>query len=124
MTRPHHPARPARPARTARTALAVSTLAVLWGWGRGGGSIDLPWVPTWGLRLEFTFDGLGAPYAPLATGVGLPVLVYASSYLPRHLHHQGRPASDALPFYAFVLLFMGARVGLAFAEDLVLLFVF
>ena len=116
-----------RPRLTAAVAVgsaAVSTLAVLWGWARGGGSLELPWVPTWGLRLEFTFDGLGALYALLATGVGLLVLVYASSYLPRHLHHQGRPDSDALPFYAFVLLFMGAMVGLAFAGDLVLLFVF
>ena len=116
--------RPRLTAGAAVASAAVSTLAVLWGWGRGGGSIDLPWVPTWGLRLEFTFDGLGALYALLATGVGLLVLVYASSYLPRHLHHQGRPDSDALPFYAFVLLFMGAMVGLSMSQDLVLLFVF
>lgn len=116
-----------RPRLTAGTAIATAaaaTAAVLWGWSQGGGHVSFPWVPTWGLRLEFTLDGLGALYALLATGVGLAVLVYAWGYLPRHLHHQGRPASDVLPFYAFVLLFMGAMVGLALAQDLVLLFVF
>ena len=65
-----------------------------------------------------------ALYALLATGVGALVLVYSSSYLPLHLKHQERPAGDAVRFYFFVLLFMGAMVGLAMAQDLILLFVF
>ncbi len=62
-----------RPRLTAGAAIA--TAAVLWDWSQGGGHVSLPWVPTWGLRLEFTLDGLGALYALLATGVGLLVLV-------------------------------------------------
>jgi multicomponent Na+:H+ antiporter subunit A len=40
------------------------------------------------------------------------------------LEHQGRPASDGTGFYFFMLLFMGSMVGLAMAQDLILVFVF
>jgi multicomponent Na+:H+ antiporter subunit A len=52
------------------------------------------------------------------------VLVYASSYIPLHLAHQGRPPSDAVRFFAFILLFMGSMVGLVMAQDLILIFLF
>ena len=60
----------------------------------------------------------------LATGIGFLVLVYSSRYLPLHLEHEGRPESDAVRFYFFVLLFMGSMVGLAMAQDLILIFLF
>ena len=103
---------------------ALACGATLWGWSMGGGTIDIPWAPTWDLRLTFTLDGLAALYALLATGIGTAVLVYSSRYLPDHLHHQGRPATDAPRFYAFILLFMGAMVGLVMAQDLILIFLF
>jgi multicomponent Na+:H+ antiporter subunit A len=98
--------------------------AALWGWGTGGGSVSLPWAPTWGLTLAFALDGLAALYATLATAVGTLVLLYSTAYLPRHLAHEGRPPQDATRFYALILLFMGAMVGLVMAQDLILLFVF
>jgi multicomponent Na+:H+ antiporter subunit A len=63
-------------------------------------------------------------YALLATGIGFAVLVYSSRYLPLHLEHEGRPPSDGTAFYFFLLLFMGSMVGLAMAQDLILIFVF
>ncbi|MEW6636506.1 MAG: hydrogen gas-evolving membrane-bound hydrogenase subunit E, partial [Actinomycetota bacterium] len=112
----------AAPVGTAFAALAA--LATLWGWGTGGGAVDAAWVPGWDLRFAVELDGLAALYSLLATGIGFAVLVYSSRYLPLHLEHQGRPASDVVSFYFFVLLFMGAMVGLAMAQDLILLFVF
>jgi len=41
-----------------------------------------------------------------------------------HLDHEGRSEAEGTRFYGFMLLFMGAMVGLAMAQDLVLLFVF
>ncbi len=116
--------RPVYAAPTGIAFAALAALSTLWGWLVGGGGVDLAWVPSWDLRLALSLDGLAALYALLATGIGLAVLVYSSRYLPLHLEHEGRPESDAVRFYFFVLLFMGSMVGLAMAQDLILLFVF
>ena len=111
-------------APTAVATTAVAFAAALRGWAVGGEPIDVAWAPTWDLRLSFALDGLAVLYALLATGVGLAVVVYAAGYLPLHLAHQKRPATDGVRFYAFVLLFMGSMVGLVMAQDLLLLFLF
>jgi multicomponent Na+:H+ antiporter subunit A len=104
------------------TLLAFS--AALWSWHRPGEPIDREWAPTWGLRLHFQADGLASLYALLATGVGLAVVVYAAQYIPLHLYHQHRGEREIVRFYAFILLFMGAMVGLVLAQDLMLIFLF
>jgi len=86
--------------------------------------IGLAWAPTWDLRLAFSLDGLGALYALLATGIGALVFLYATAYLPRHLAHEGRPVAEGARFYAAIVLFTASLVGLATAQDLILLFVF
>jgi multicomponent Na+:H+ antiporter subunit A len=106
------------------TFAALSAAATLWGWLGGGGVVDVTWAPTWDLRFTIALDGLAALYGLLATGIGFAVLLYSSRYLPLHLEHEGRPESDAVGFYFFILLFMGSMVGLAMAQDLILLFVF
>jgi multicomponent Na+:H+ antiporter subunit A len=112
----------AAPTGAAFSALAF--VATLWGWLQGGGRIDLAWAPSWDLRLTFALDGLALLYALLATGIGVLVIVYSSRYIPDHLAHQQRPASEQVRFFGFHLLFMGAMVGLVTAQDLVLMFVF
>ncbi len=92
-------------------------------WQDGGFVVDEPWAPTLGLRLHFTFDGIGALYALLATGIGAAVFTYATAYLPLHLDHQRRPARDRWRFWPWMGLFSLSMVGLATAQDLVLLFV-
>ena len=94
------------------------------GWLSGGGSFNVAWAPTLDLRLDFAFDGLAALYALLATGIGTVVFAYATAYLPRHLEHERRPATDGRRFWAWMTVFMVSMVGLACARDLVLLFVF
>ncbi|MDP8901836.1 MAG: DUF4040 domain-containing protein [Actinomycetota bacterium] len=116
--------RPAGAAPVGAAFCALAFGATLWRWTSGGGAVDVAWAPSWDLRLHLELDGLAALYALLATGVGFAVLVYSSRYLPLHLEHQDRPASDGTGFYFFVLLFMGSMVGLAMAQDLVLIFVF
>ena len=86
--------------------------------------MNVAWAPTWDLRFHVALDGLAALYALLATGVGFLVLAYSSRYLPMHLEHGGRSQADGTRFYGFMLLFMGAMVGLAMAQDLILIFVF
>lgn len=112
----------AAPVGSVMAALAFG--ATLASWLAGGGTVDVPWAPTWNLRLTLALDGLAALYALLATGIGFLIVVYSARYLPLHLEHEKRPQSEAVRFYAFLLLFMGAMVGLAMAQDLILLFVF
>jgi multicomponent Na+:H+ antiporter subunit A len=112
----------AAPVGTAFAALAA--VSVLWGWSAGGGSVDLDWAPTWNLRFALSLDGLAALYGLLATGIGFLVLVYSWRYIPLHLEHEGRSQAEAVRFYFFILLFMGSMVGLAMAQDMILIFVF
>ena len=98
--------------------------ACLAGWLAGGGSVDVAWAPTLDLRLDFALDGLGALYALLATGIGTVVFAYGAAYLPLHLEHEGRPATEGRRFWPWMTLFMVSMVGLACARDLILLFVF
>jgi multicomponent Na+:H+ antiporter subunit A len=114
-----------------RSAAPLATLLALaafvgigWGWSRGGGTVSIPWAPTWGLTLTFTLDGLAVLYALLATGIAVAVLLYACGYIPLHLQHQERPETDGPRFYALILLFMGAMVGLVVSQDMLLIFLF
>jgi multicomponent Na+:H+ antiporter subunit A len=106
------------------SSAGVCFVLTLLAWFSGGGTAGISWVPSWGLRASFEFDGISAVYGLLATGVGTVVLVYSSVYMPLHLHHHHRRASEAKVFYSLILLFMSAMLGLVMADDLLMLFVF
>lgn len=74
------------------------------------------WVPSLGVNLSFTLDGLGLLFALLVNGVGALVLVYAGGYLAGH--------PDLGRFYTLLLTFMASMLGLVLADNLLLLFVF
>ena len=74
------------------------------------------WLPELGLNLTFRLDGLGLLFALLILIIGLLVILYASYYLS---------ADDPMPrFYAFLLLFMSAMLGIVLSENLLLMMVF
>lgn len=74
------------------------------------------WVPSLGVNLSFTLDGLSLLFTLLISGVGALVLVYAGGYLAGH------PQLGRL--YAFLLMFMASMLGLVLADNLLALFVF
>lgn len=74
------------------------------------------WVPSLGVGLSFTLDGLSLLFALLIGGVGALVLVYAGGYLAGH------PQLGRL--YAFLLMFMASMLGLVLADNVLVLFVF
>lgn len=76
----------------------------------------LDWVPSLGVGLSFTLDGLSLLFALLICGVGALVLVYTSGYLAGH------PQTGRL--YALLLVFMASMLGLVLADNLLVLFVF
>jgi multicomponent Na+:H+ antiporter subunit A len=104
-------------------AALTAFVGCLASWSRGGTAIDIPWAPTLGLRLSFTLDGLGALYCLLASGIGAVVFAYGACYLPLHLEHERQSLREQWRFWPWMALFMVAMMGLAIAQDLVLLFV-
>lgn len=74
------------------------------------------WVPSLQVSLDFYLDGLSLLFALLITGIGFLVFLYTSNYLKEHpLLHR---------FYSYLLLFMGAMLGLVLADNILLLFIF
>ncbi len=75
-----------------------------------------PWAPDLGLALSFRADGLSLLFVLLISVIGSLVLVYGSGYLRGH--------ADLGRFYAWLLVFMAAMLGVVTADNLLLLFVF
>ncbi|MGH8501641.1 MAG: monovalent cation/H+ antiporter subunit A [Gammaproteobacteria bacterium] len=74
------------------------------------------WMPAIGLNAIFRLDGLGLLFALLILGIGLLVILYARYYLSER-DPMGR-------FYAFLLLFMGAMLGIVLSGNLLLMLMF
>ena len=77
---------------------------------------SVAWMPALGLELGFRMDGLAWLFALLILGIGALVVLYAAYYL----HHEDPRAR----FFMFLMLFMGAMLGVVLADNLVLLVVF
>jgi len=77
---------------------------------------SIPWAPAVGLNLSFFADGLSLLFCVLIAGMGVLVIAYAKAYMPAD-----EPLSR---FYAALLLFMAAMLGVVTADNLLLLVVF
>lgn len=77
---------------------------------------QLEWVPSLGLNANFFLDGLGLLFAGLILGIGLLIIIYARFYLSRE-----DPMGQ---FYAYLLLFQGAMVGIVLSDNILLLLIF
>ncbi|MFB6362276.1 MAG: hydrogen gas-evolving membrane-bound hydrogenase subunit E [Halobacteriales archaeon] len=80
------------------------------------GAVSIPWLPSLEVALRFYVDGLAVLIGYLATGIGVLILAYSGGYM------HGEPAQPR--YYAALLAFLGSMLGVAFAADLVVLFVF
>ena len=74
------------------------------------------WVPSIGLDANFRLDGLALMFAGLITVIGLLVILYAAYYLGND--------DPAGKFFSQLMLFMAAMLGIALADNLLLLVVF
>ena len=77
---------------------------------------SLPWIPSAGLDLSLRLDGLAWMFAGLVLGIGALIVMYAHYYLDSR--------DNAPRFYSFLLLFMGAMLGMVLSGNLLLLVVF
>jgi multicomponent Na+:H+ antiporter subunit A len=80
------------------------------------GSVVVPWIPSYGVSLAFYVDGLALLIGFLATGIGVLIFTYSGGYM----HDEPGQAK----YYATLLAFMGSMLGVAFAADLIALFLF
>ncbi|WP_043527993.1 monovalent cation/H+ antiporter subunit A [Litchfieldella xinjiangensis] len=78
--------------------------------------VSLAWLPELGLDLAFRLDGLSLLFALLILGIGLLIILYAAFYLSAE-EASGR-------FFAYLMLFMTAMVGIVMADNLLLLWLF
>lgn len=74
------------------------------------------WIPLAGLALTFRLDGLALLFALLILGIGLLVILYARYYLSAR--------DNAGLFYAYLILFMTAMLGIVLSGNLIQLWFF
>ncbi|HEY4554824.1 MAG TPA: proton-conducting transporter membrane subunit, partial [Lysobacter sp.] len=74
------------------------------------------WVPQIGLAFSLRMDGLAWTFALMVLAIGGLVVMYARYYLSER--------DDASRFFGYLLLFMGAMLGMVIAGNLLLLAVF
>ncbi len=77
---------------------------------------NITWLPTFGVNLDFTLDGLSLIFTLLISGIGFLVFAYASEYL------KGNAYLDR--FYGYLGLFMSAMLGVVLSDNLITLFMF
>ena len=76
----------------------------------------IEWIPAMGLDLSFRLDGLSLLFLLLILGIGLLVILYAKYYLS---------SKDSMgTFYAYLMLFMSAMVGIVTSNNLIQLWMF
>ncbi len=100
-------------------ALGVAVpLALLYPDVRDAGLVSerLPWLPSLGLDLVVRLDGFAWMFAMLVSGMGVLVVMYARYYLS--------PEDPAARFYALLLGFMGAMLGVVVSGNLLQLVLF
>lgn len=104
-------------AAAASTVGLILTLAIA---GRVVGgetlSVSSPWVPQIGLDFSLMIDPLGLMFAGLILGIGLLVVIFAHFYLAAD-EATGR-------FFASLMLFQGAMLGIVMSGNVLLLLVF
>jgi multicomponent K+:H+ antiporter subunit A len=103
----------------AAVAVAVTALALAAAPAVFAGEVlrwQIEWMPQLGLAFGFRMDGLAWLFALLIGGIGVLIVLYAAYYLD--------PEDPPARFFSFLLLFMGAMLGIVLADNLLLLVVF
>ncbi|NDJ36273.1 MAG: monovalent cation/H+ antiporter subunit A, partial [Chloroflexi bacterium] len=97
-----------RPVEIIAVATAAATALTTWTLiGQAGTSLDL-------LGWAFHLDGLGILLTLVAANIGLLTVIFSLAYIEK----------DYARYYAWVLLFIGAMIGLVLTSHLLLLFFF
>lgn len=75
------------------------------------------WIPSLGIDVRLYVDGLSLLFSLLITGIGSLVILYSIYYLSK--------TKEALnSFYVYLLLFMGAMLGVVLSDNVIVLYTF
>jgi multicomponent Na+:H+ antiporter subunit A len=78
---------------------------------------SIPWIPSFDIYFTVYLDGLGYLFSLLITGIGALVVLYSIYYLSKE--------KEALhSFYIYLLMFMGAMLGVVLSDNLIVLYAF
>ncbi|WP_433959122.1 Na+/H+ antiporter subunit A [Cytobacillus horneckiae] len=75
------------------------------------------WISSLGIDFTVKVDGLGLLFALLITGIGSLVVLYSIYYLSKNTEKLNT-------FYVYLLLFMGAMLGVVLSDNLIVLYAF
>lgn len=75
------------------------------------------WIPSLGIDITLYLDGLSLIFALLISGIGSLVVLYSIFYMDRTKEAVQR-------FYVYLLLFMGAMLGVVLSDNLLVLYGF
>lgn len=75
------------------------------------------WVPSLDIHFTLYIDGLSLLFALLITGIGSLVMLYSIFYLSKTKEKLNQ-------FYVYILLFLGAMLGVVLSDNLIVLYVF
>ncbi|HZJ81422.1 MAG TPA: proton-conducting transporter membrane subunit, partial [Guyparkeria sp.] len=101
---------------TALTALALFAWLVNIHAGLMPVATSHAWIEAAGLSFGFRLDGLSLLFAGLILVIGLLIIIYARYYLS--------PRDSMGQFFAYLLMFMGAMLGVVLSENLINLVIF
>ncbi|WP_424767782.1 Na+/H+ antiporter subunit A [Paenibacillus sp. sgz302251] len=77
----------------------------------------ISWIPSLGIEFTVYLDGLGLLFSLLISGIGSLVVLYSIFYLDK--------IKEAINlFYVYLLLFMGAMLGVVLSDNLMVLYGF
>src|SRR5699024_9033991 len=74
------------------------------------------WMPHFCMNFDLYVDGLGLLFSLLITGIGSLLVLYSISYLSRQ--------EQLGNFYCYLLLFMGAMLGVVLSDNIIILYLF
>jgi multicomponent Na+:H+ antiporter subunit A len=77
----------------------------------------MPWIPSLNVDFQVMLDSLSLLFALLITGIGSLVVFYSIYYL-------SRDKEKLNTFYVYLLLFMGAMLGVVLSDNLIVLYMF
>jgi multicomponent Na+:H+ antiporter subunit A len=81
-------------------------------------SHSVSWVPSLDINFTVYLDGLSLLFALLITGIGTLVVLYSIYYIA---NKKEEPLNN---FYVYLMMFMGAMLGVVLSDNLIVLYVF
>ncbi len=104
-------------------AAALTLFARPWAATGPAISLDLPWIPTLGVRLHLALDGISLPLVLLTAVLGVAVTVHVARQPPTALDVGDAPVGSVRSLVAALLVVEGGALATFTAADLIVFFI-